>query len=154
MSGQQAQELIKKYLSEADIMQMATVIGDQPWICTLHFVADDDCNIFWLSKLDRRHSQEIVVNSRVAIAVAIKTDKPLVGIQAEGTAKVVKDADVLRAAMAKYIKRHGTDESFANQIIADTNEHKLYMFTPKRYSLFDQVNFPNNPSTEWVINSK
>jgi len=151
MSGLTAQELIEKYLSEARIMQLATVRDDQPWICSLHFAADDESNIYWITKPTARHSQEIADNPNVAIAIAFKTDRPLIGVQTEGTAEIVEDPDLLKSAMERYIERQGTDRAFADQIIAGTNEHKLYKFTPKLFSLFDQVNFSDQPSQEWVI---
>lgn len=151
MSVQHIKELIERYLSETEIMQLATVFGGKPWICSLHFAVDDDSNIFWISNADSLHSHEIAANPNVAIVIAVKTDKPLIGIQAEGLAKLVSDPKVLRTAMDKYINRHGTDRSFADQIIAGTNEHKLYMFTPKRYCLFDQANFPSSSLNEWIV---
>jgi uncharacterized protein YhbP (UPF0306 family) len=151
MNERQIEDLVKKYLSETLIMQLATIGGDRPWVCNLHFVADDDSNVYWLSKASRRHSHDIESHPDVAIAVAVQTEKPLIGIQAEGNAEQVTDLQQRKDVMAQYVKRHGTDQSFADQIIAGTNEHKLYQFTPKRYSLFDQANFSDDPSREWVI---
>ena len=135
-------------------MQLATVCNSQPWICSLHFAADNESNIYWISKSTGHHSEEIAANPSVAVAIAVKTDRPLIGIQAEGIAEIVQDTDLLKSAMERYIERHGTDRSFADQIIAGTNEHKLYKFTPKSFSLFDEVNFAHQPPVEWVPDHK
>lgn len=39
-----ASEYIKKYLNESKFMQLATVVDNKPWVCTLHFVADEDAD--------------------------------------------------------------------------------------------------------------
>lgn len=153
MSELDPKTIIKEYLSQATIMQLATIRESQPWICSLHFAADDDSNIYWITKATTRHSEDIELNGHVAIAIAVKTDRPLVGIQAEGIAEQVTDTMQLERAMKRYIERHGTDKAFADQIIAGTNEHKLYKFTPRRFSLYDEVNFARQAPKEWVINS-
>ncbi|MDB5167478.1 MAG: hypothetical protein JWN26_623 [Candidatus Saccharibacteria bacterium] len=151
MSDLNPRNLIEQYLAESKIMQLATSRDDKPWICSLHYAADKNGFIYWITKPTTRHSEDIAVNSNVAITIAVKTDRPLVGIQAEGTATAVEDPELLKSAMEVYIERHGTDRAFADLIIAGTNEHKLYQFTPSRYSLFDEVNFAHQPPQEWVI---
>jgi uncharacterized protein YhbP (UPF0306 family) len=149
MSELSPQNLIEKYLSETFIMQLATSKDDQPWICSLHFVADEYSNIYWLSKQDRRHSQEVVNNSNVAIAIAVSTEQPVIGIQVEGTAKVLNDKAEIKEAVELYIDKHGTDKGFADTIIEGTNQHKLYKFTPRIFNLFDQVNFAGPYAQVW-----
>lgn len=154
MSELSPKSLIEKYLVEASIMQLATSADGQPWICNLHFVSDEASSLYWISKTDRRHSQEIGLNPNTAITIAVKTDKPLIGLQAEGVAELVTDNDQVASIMDEYIKHHGTDRAFVDTIVAGTNPHKLYAFRPKRFSLFDQVNFADQPSQEWVIDTK
>jgi uncharacterized protein YhbP (UPF0306 family) len=153
MSEFDPQQLIESYLSEKKIMQLATSRDGQPWICNLHFVADKDSNIYWLSKPSRRHSEDITKNPRTAITVAVQTEKPLIGIQAEGESHIITDEKAVRFVMELYVKRQGTDKGFADTIIDGSNEHKVYKFTPTRFSLFDQKNFANQPPMEWVVKS-
>jgi uncharacterized protein YhbP (UPF0306 family) len=153
MSELRPQELIEGYLSENKIMQLATSRDGRPWICNLHFVADEKSNVYWLSKPSRRHSEDIDANPPTAITIAVRTEKPLIGVQAEGEAHVVTDEGMVRSVMELYVERQGTDKGFADTIIDGSNEHKVYKFTPKRFSLFDQKNFANQPPVEWVVNS-
>jgi uncharacterized protein YhbP (UPF0306 family) len=154
MSELDVQRLIKKYLSEAKIMQLATVSDGRPWISSLHFVSGEDGSMYWLSKETKRHSTDIVANPQVAIAIVIKTEKPLVGIQAEGTAGVVTDKEQLHDIMKKYVEHHSTDQAFADQIAAGTNEHKVYVFHPEHFCLLDQEQFSDRPLQEWVIDRR
>ena len=152
MSEQDIRKHVERYLSEARIMQLATDRDGQPWICNLHFAVDGDSNMYWLSKPTRRHSEDIVNNPRVAVAIAVKTNKPVIGIQATGVVQIVTNTHLLETVMGDYRQRHGTDASFADQIIAGTNEHKLYQFSPDSFNLFDEVNFATQPLQKWVIN--
>lgn len=154
MSELSVENLVQKYLSDEMIIQLATTSNNQPWLCNLHFIADEQSNVYWISKSSRRHSQEIVDNPNVAIAIAIQTEKPLVGLQAEGVAEQIAEPTKVRTIMDAYMERHGTDASFVDSIVAGTNEHKLYVFHPKRFSLFDQVNFPDQPQQMWLVNNK
>lgn len=151
MSESQVQDLIKKYLSETGIMQMATVQNGQPWICTLHFAADDKGALYWISDASARHSSDIKTNPNVAIAIAVSTKMPLVGIQAEGRASIVAQAKQLKEAMGLYVAQQGTSQAFADQIIAGTNKHKLYVFRPERYNLLDLATFSDGAPQEWII---
>lgn len=154
MSESSIQSLVQKYLSEAEIFQLATSKGAQPWICNLHFIADEQSNVYWISKTTRRHSEEIASNPNAAITIAVKTDRPLIGLQAEGTAEIVTDTAHVGTIMDTYMQRHGTDKAFVDTIVDGTNEHKLYAFHPKHFSLFDQVNFSDQPSQEWTVDRK
>jgi uncharacterized protein YhbP (UPF0306 family) len=82
-------------------MQLATTRENQPWICTLYYVCDDDQRIYWLSYPTRRHSQELAENSHAAVAIAIKLEQPVIGLQIEGKVSVVTDAKVVANVMRR-----------------------------------------------------
>lgn len=142
-------EHIKQHLGYKRMMQISTVSGGQPWICTVFFVVDDQQNLYWLSAPGRRHSQEIANNAKIAIAVPVKFDWPVVGIQAEGVATIVQDDDEVKRVMDKYVTKYGKGQDFYNNFVKGTNQHQLYKFTPKTYVLFDEVNFSGDPRQEW-----
>ena len=58
-------ELVRDYLTKAQIMQIATVHDHQPWVATVYFATDIDLNLYWMSRASRRHSQEILENPKV-----------------------------------------------------------------------------------------
>ncbi len=150
MKPMEVSKLIKEYLQEAKMMQIATLGGDQPWICTVYFVADEKLNLYWISTPDRRHSQEIKAHNKAAIAISVKYDKnPIIGIQSEGYADVVSDAEQVAKIMKSYAALYNTGQDFYDNFIAGKNKHLLYQFVPKKFILFDEVNFPNNSRVEW-----
>ena len=144
------EKLIHKYLSQADMMQVATADSGQPWICTVYFVADEDANLYWISTPSRRHSQEIAKNSKVAAAIPIKyVGHPVVGLQAEGEADLVADQGQIKKAMRLYTDKFKIGEDFYNDFLAGKNSHKLYRIKPRVIVLFDEENFADNSRQEW-----
>lgn len=151
----QAKDLITKYLAEAKVLQLATVGKEgRPWISNVHFVSGKDGNIYWLSTESRRHSVEIAANKNVAVSVVVKSDMPVIGIQAEGVAEKVSDIATIGRIMPGYVKKHGTGKEFYKRALAGINDHKLYVMKPRFYSLFDEVNFPKSAPQIWTITEK
>jgi uncharacterized protein YhbP (UPF0306 family) len=143
------QKQIQKYMEQGKIMQLATVSHDQPWISTVYYVTDEHMNIYWLSWPERRHSQELTKNPKAAIAIAIKLDKPVIGIQTEGSVERVQDSDEVRAVMQKYVAKYSSGKDFYDNFVSGKNKHTLYKFVPNTFVLFDEVHFPENGRQEW-----
>lgn len=125
-------------LSRQKVMQLATEYDGQPWICTVYFVVRSG-NFYWLSFPERRHSRELAENSRVAIAIAVKKDLPVIGVQSEGNASVVDDLSEAEAVMALYIKKYGQGKQFMERFKAATNHHVLYRMVPRSIMIFDET---------------
>ncbi len=148
----QLAELVKKYLNEVNMMQLATTSGDQPWICILYFAADDQQNLFWISTPVRRHSLEIAEHSKVAAAVPVKWSygEPIVGLQIEGQALEVSDPSAIAEGIRYYVDKFKLGETFYQDFLAGKNKHKLYKLTSTRLRLFDKINFPDSDDAqEW-----
>lgn len=125
-------------------MQLATVTGGQPWICTVYYVTDDQLNFYWLSFPSRRHSREIEQNNKVAVTIPVKFDQPVIGLQAEGTAEIVSDPLQIEKVMAKYTEKYNTGKDFYANFKAGKNKHQMYRFIASHIVLFDEVNFPGD----------
>ncbi len=144
-----AEELIKKYLIAGKLMQVATVDGGKPWVCTVYFVSDELQNLYWLSFPERRHSKDITKSPHVAIAIAVKHDQPVIGIQAEGTADEVDDEKTVEKIMEKYVAKYGAGKDFYKNFKAGKMKHRLYKFIPNTFVLFDEVHFKNDARQTW-----
>jgi ribonuclease HI len=146
-----AEEYIDEFLALGQVMQMATSKDNTPWISTVYFVADADRNIYWLSIPERRHSQEIIANPQVAIAIAVKQDIPVIGIQASGTVEIVNDGTVVKEILTAYVKKYdGAGQGFHHRFVAGKNKHQLYKLTPEALVLFDEVHFKENPAQKII----
>src|ERR1044071_4915637 len=60
------EKIVREYINKSLHMSLATVSRDKPWVCEVHFVHDDNLNLYWRSLSSRRHSQEIAANPNVA----------------------------------------------------------------------------------------
>ncbi len=145
-----SKELIKQYLQEKKVMQLATSENGNSWVCSVYFVNDSDLNLYWLSLPDRRHSKEIKQNPKVAITVVIKENLPVIGLQSEGTAETVDDVIVIENIMSFYINKYDEGKSFLKNYKNGTNNHILYKFKPTSYILFDEYNFTGTESQEVI----
>ena len=141
---------IREYLQTAHIAQLATSHNNTPWICTVYIVSDDEQNIYWLSYPERRHSKEIELNRHVSMAIAIKVDQPVIGLQIEGVASIVRDVSVVEKVMEQYVATHkGVGKGFYAKFVTGDNRHQLYKLTHSKTSLFDEVHFPGGTTIEW-----
>lgn len=144
-------ELTREYLKDGKVVQIATSNNNMPWVCSVYYVVDDELNIYWLSYPSRRHSQDIAVNSRVALTLAVKTDLPVIGVQAEGVATEVNNIAVVAKVIAMYVKKYGAGKQFLKNFKLQKNKHVLYCFTPSRIVLFDEENFGRDNAQEFKI---
>lgn len=125
----------------AKVMQVATVAEGQPWAASVYFVVDKHLNFYWLSLPTARHSRELVANSKAAIAVAIKPDLPVIGVQAEGGVEEVTQIATISKIMPKYIKKYGEGKQFLQLAKKGAHKHRLYKFTPSYIQLFDELHY-------------
>ena|SRR5690606_3812895 len=147
---------IRKHLSSIDArtMQLATAINNQPWICTVYFVIDDDLNIYWLSLSSRRHSREIAENNKVAATIPIKQDQPVIGVQVEGKAEEATDKPTIASVMKRYVTKYKVGDKFYDRLNEGKNQHHVYRLKPSVLVLFDELNFKDRGRIEWNIVEK
>lgn len=149
----ETKKLIKEYLKEANLMQLATDSNGKPWVCNVWFAADEDMNIYWFSSITTRHSQEISKNSSVAVAIClphIPTENKARGIQLEGIAKQLTDPDDVETAIGHCVGRIFTLKQ-VRQFMSNTDEpRRFYRLKPTKIVLIDTVNLPDSPRQEYI----
>ena len=144
------ENLVKEYLPKANVMQLATSVNNQPWVCTVHYYSDDSLNFYWASTEARRHSAEIKQNQKVAAAILVHENTPaenyIVGISVEGTAKLLKEG--IGEAAEAYKEKLSKDPALIADILSGKNPHKFYRMIPSKIVLFDTKNLDGNPRQE------
>lgn len=138
--------LINKYLQEAKLMQLATSVNNQPWICSVWFATDENMNIYWLSSTTRRHSKEVLKNNKVAGAITLPQtpNDPPRGLQFQGIAKLLTEQKDIDKAMSVYAGRIFKKEDIIEFMENKEKPHRFYRIKPTQFVLFDAVNFPEN----------
>lgn len=102
------EELIQEILRDTREMVLATANGNTPWVSTLVFGHDDNFNLYWMSKEDTRHGDELAKNPKVAAVVNKQpTDEDAKGLQIEGNAYKLETAEEIGAAREFFAKRGG-----------------------------------------------
>ncbi len=146
-------KLIEEYLKEAKLMQLATSVNNQPWICNVWFAADKDLNIYWFSSTTRRHSKEVIKNKKVAAAMALPhtpKDSPR-GLQLQGTAKMLTAQKEIDKAISVYAGRIFSRETIKDLMQNPQKPHKFYMIKPTQFVLFDSLNFGDEWRQEYNL---
>jgi len=113
---------------------LATAMDDGSPIATpLFYYPDAELNLYWLSSPESRHSRNLSVRRRVAVAVfAAVTDwREIRGVQMEGTASPVCDDAILAA----YRLRFGLGAEL-DAIIARST---VYVFRPEWWRYIDSL---------------
>lgn len=150
MEDSKLKSLIKEYLKEAKLMQLATSIDGQPWVCSVWFAADEKFCIYWFSSTTRRHSEEVLKNNKVAGAIVLPHTPSDVarGLQFQGTAEVLSDQKDIDKAISVYKDRIFSIEQI-NEFMSHKNRpHKFYRIKPNQFVLFDVANYPENSRRE------
>jgi uncharacterized protein YhbP (UPF0306 family) len=129
---------IREYLPQVIHMSLATCSGDKPWVCEVHFVYDDDLNLYFRSTPARRHSQEIAANPNIAgnIVTQHHLGQPVRGVYFEGTANKLTNVDEEHIAYKLVAKRFGLGPEILEDAGTDTG-HGFYQITVSDYYLFD-----------------
>lgn len=143
-------ELARQSLERIKVMQLATAEGNDPWLCTVHFYADEALNLYWVSRTDRKHSKQIAGNPKACATMVVHENTPeeeyVISVTLDGNAELVKDAqEKIREA---YVAKLNKD---ASMLPSDDpkNLQKFYRLTPESIVLFDTKNFPQSPRQEF-----
>src|SRR5690348_4607055 len=106
------EKIIREYIDKSLHMSLATVSGNKPWVCEVHFVYDDNLNLYWRSLESRRHSQEIAKNPNVAgnIVRQHALGEYPHAIYFEGTAQQLTDKNEQQKIFPLFQKRLEADE--------------------------------------------
>ncbi len=134
------EKLIRSYLPNIIHLSLATCAGDKPWVCEVHFVYDEELNLYFISLPNRRHSKEISKNPNVAgnIVTQHDLDEPPQGVYFEGQAEMLTNADENSTAYKEYIKRFSDREDFCKEELAKEDGHRFYKITVTDFYVFDR----------------
>src|SRR5689334_5769243 len=87
------EKIVREYIDKTVHMSLGTSSNNKPWVCEVHFVYDNNLNLYWRSLKSRRHSQELAKNPNVAgnIVRQHAVDEYPAAIYFEGVAELITD---------------------------------------------------------------
>ncbi len=131
------EKIVREYIDKTIHMSLATVSGDKPWVCEVHFVYDDKLNLYFRSQAHRRHSLEIMANPNVAgnIVKQHGVGEYPHAIYFEGTAALMTESAERHKIFPLFKKKMAVDESILEDASRDEG-HKFYKITVDNWYAF------------------
>lgn len=131
-------------------MSLGTSADGKPWVCEVHYAYDDDLNLYFRSKPDTRHCQEIDANPNVAGNIVTQhfLNQLPRGVYVAGTAARVADPRESDAGVQCYAKRFGHTSA---TLLADMQAKGsvLYKISVTDVYLFDA--YVSKPSQKYHL---
>jgi len=131
------EQTLRDYLPNIIHMSLATSANNKPWVCEVHFVYDQDLNLYFRSLADRRHSQELAANPSVSGNIVVQhgpTDKPR-GVYFEGQAEQLAVNDASDPVYNLFQARFGMEPEIIDD--AKNGGHQFYKIAVSAYYVFD-----------------
>jgi len=146
-----AKVLYTDYLIDIKLMQLATSRDEQPWLCNVWYVLNEDSGHFYfISRETRRHSEEIRDNPRVSCTFHKWFDG---GLGEQGQALIVsgkarqlspkecdKPYDLYAARYPKLLAFQSKEAT-----LDESGHHFFYEIVPEEIIWWDEVNFADQP---------
>lgn len=142
------QTLYRDYVKNIKLMQLATTRNNQPWLCNVWFVMDENDHVYWISRDTRRHSQEIHDNPYVSCTFHQWFDG---GLGQAGQALIMAghaeklSGDACKKPYELYAARYPKILEFQTEqeFLQDQGDHYFYKLTPQEIVWWDEKNFPD-----------
>ena len=106
------------FLYQHDTMTLATIgPAGEPQAAAVFYVADDELDLYFLSDPDSRHGRNLTREPRVAATIQADGQdwQEITGLQIEGTATVVEEANEIARVAQLFAKRF----DFLRELLAD-----------------------------------
>lgn len=147
------EQKIREYLPQIIHMSLATCFDGQPWVCEVHYVFDDELNLYFRSKPERRHSLEIAKNNNVAGNIVTQhfKDQSVRGVYFEGKAQLLENIDQYTLVHELFYERFGKDSSIVDEAKREDG-HKFYKIEVDKFYLFDS--YESTPSQKYELEWK
>lgn len=151
-------QLIDHCFSRTQYMTLATQGASGPWATPLYFSWDDKFNLYFISKLDTQHAQNLTTNPATACSI-FPTDQNtlgrILGVSATGIAHHITDPGDRKKADDFYFDRLHPNDPIAREVNGYRTNPDWHMFKVTLSGLwyFDTDHFGEHrmavPENEW-----
>lgn len=142
-------DVIDEFLAGSKLMQLATISEEGPWVCSVYFSNDEEGKLYWISRKDRRHSKEILKNSKTACTI-VYNEKGKQALQITGKSKMVELNDSERVDKL-HGDKFGHKSARLEEVLENTAGGRAYwVLDPETIYLWDEINFPNSPKQKYL----
>jgi uncharacterized protein YhbP (UPF0306 family) len=104
--------LIASILKDGYLMSLASVDESGPWVSDVIYCADQDFRLYFISRLEFRHSKAFIQNPKAAGAITVieKPEGQSTGVQFEGI--VVQIEKIPDTVLVAYSQKRDTTSSW------------------------------------------
>lgn len=131
------EKIVREYIDKTVHMSLATVHDDRPWVCEVHFVYDENLNLYFRSQESRRHSQEIAQNPHVAGNIVRQHDVMEYpgAIYFEGSAEMIMN-DAQITEVGQYFKNRLNVPDDVDEDAKREDGHRFYKIIVENWYAF------------------
>ena len=139
-------EKVKEALDRTEFMAISTSGPDGCWVNPVAFAYSENLKLFWISMLDAKHSQNIISNPQVSVAI-FHTERfstgDVLGLQLTGVARQLTSPEEIEKAAECYFGRNDANSEFKNETSENGLSAKWQFFTvePTEVWCFDSREF-------------
>lgn len=153
MDNQQIEKIIREYLPQVAHMSLATSRDNKPRVFEVHFVYDDNLNIYFCSSKEAQHSQDIRDNPYVAGTIVTQhfLNQKVRGVYFEGTCEQMEDLADDDPIVLSYEKRFGVGPQIA-QAARKEGKARFYKITVQNCFLVD--GYESTPPQKYQLSLK
>ncbi|MBI4085087.1 MAG: pyridoxamine 5'-phosphate oxidase family protein [Candidatus Liptonbacteria bacterium] len=134
---------IKEALDRTEFMALSSVNNGESWTNPVAFAYSETMELFFISMMDAKHSQNILANPNVSVAI-FKTERfpsgDVIGLQLKGQAKHLTEISEIQKAAKYYFGRSPGNEEFRQKTSESGGSGALWQFfkiTPTELWCFD-----------------
>jgi len=114
MVSEKIRSEVMTFLRANLVCVIATVDGDKPEAATIHFLADDEMNLFFVTRRQTRKFKNLSENPNVAIVVGTELAPRTLQIEGEAV-----EIDESHGDLTKLARRPGMSDIYAGAISGD-----------------------------------
>jgi len=140
------QERFTNMVASNQFLTLSTSHGDHPWISPVYFAADPSSGfkLFFISRRDTRHAENIRVQPNVAVSIYNSTCTPgqCDGVQLSATARELTSTDDVTYGATVLFTRRFDDEAKRKPYLDPTRYQggelmRIYEITPQEIFVVD-----------------
>lgn len=133
-------EKLKSFLASNDLLSLATSDGKEVYACNLHYYADSEFNLYFVSRPDRKHSENILKHPQVSLCIYDpKYDEEMMvsGIQMKWICTQYTTNDGIEHMKAYYEKFPEKYNAEIKEILENYDFRSFYKIEPKWVRVID-----------------
>lgn len=122
-------------INSNNYLSLATINGEEPWVCTLYYRIDKHFNIYFISQIDTLHVENVLINPKVAFTIfdSHQREGEGNGIQGSGRVEILKDEKIDEGL--KYYQT--TFIELKKESLREPFKYRLCKLIPEKFYILD-----------------